>query len=328
MIHRSWLLAPWVLVIALASSTARAEDDPKPDAVDVPDLVQTIELNGSVEAVWKACTTDEEAVKWMAPVVEFDLRSGGSFKTNYNKAAGIGGPGTIVHRILAVDAPRLLVARTEAPEGNPFRGVVEHLTGVWRFEALGPKRTRLVLGMHGWPQTQRGAQVRAFFVQANPGVLKTLAALFPEDEADAAAVMERMKALLGTWEGALEMQGRTLPIRKEIRPGPGGKGLESKTLFGPEGNRRLHKHELVWTDAATGRVRFRALDDRGGSVAGDLHAEGADEVVWDFVDGQAKRAMRLRMGPGAEDTHRFAVQAKGADGTFTELFHVVYRRVK
>lgn len=328
MIRRPWLLAALALGLVLASPAAQGEDDPSPETVEVPDLVQTLVLDGAVEDVWRTCTTAEEAVKWLAPVVEFDLRSGGSFKTNYDKAAGIGGPGTIVHRILAVDAPHLLVARTEAPEGNPFRDVVQHLTGVWRFEPLGPKRTRLVLGSYGWPQTERGARVRAFFERANPTVLKTLASLFPQEEADTATVMQRMRALVGTWEGSLSMQGRAVPIRREIRPGPGGLGYESRTLVGPEGERRLYRHALVWTDAATGRVHFRALDQHGGSVAGELASAGVDELVWDFVDERAQRSLRFRMGPTGADTHRFAVLAKGEDGSFAERFHVVYRRVE
>ncbi len=315
---KTWIPAA-ALLVALLAWSAHAEDE----SVEVADLVHTFELDASVDAVWKAFTTDELAAKWMAPVVQFDLRSGGTFKTNYDKAAGIGGPGTIVHHIQAVQAPHLLVARTEAPEGNPFRGVVETLTGTWRFESLAADRTRITLGMHGWPQTARGAEVRAFFARANPMVLKKLEALFPPRPSTADA-MKRMQRILGTYDGTLEVGGRTLIIRKEIRRGPGGHGLECKTSFGAEGQRRVHKHELVWLEQPTGRVAFRALDAQGGSVGGVLRCDGEHDVIWDFEE--KGQQIRMRMDTKAADGHRFSVAVRGEDGAYAEQFAVAYKR--
>lgn len=318
-------MKPWTFLAALAAAIlawpAAAEDKPEP----VPDLVHTFELDASVPAVWKAFTTDELAAKWMAPVVEVDLRTGGTIKTNYNAEAGIGGPGTIVHDILALDAPRLLVGRTRAPEGNPFRGVIEEVTGTWRFDALAPDRTRITLGMHGWPATERARQVRAFFAQANPEVLKKLEALFPPRPSTADA-MARMRRIVGTYDGSLEAGGRTLIIRKVIRPGPGGHGLECKTSFGPEGQRSVHKHELVWIEKPGDRVRFRALDAQGGSVGGVLRCDGEHDVIWDFEE--RGQHIRMRMDTKAADGHRFSVAVRGEDGAYAERFAVAYTRAR
>ena len=308
-----------LVLVSLVPLLAWAEE--KPEAV--PDLIQVIELDAPLADVWKAFTTNEEAAKWMAPVVEIDLRSGGTMKTNYSKEAGIGGPGTIVHHILALDAPHLLVAKTEAPEGNPFKNVLQHLTGSWRFEALSPTKTRVTLGMHGWPAGTESKGVRAFFERANPGVLKKLQTLFPP-QVPGKDAMARMRTIVGSWDATLELGGRTLIIRKEIHPGPGGKGLVVTTAFGPEGERRLHKHEQVWLESDGADCRFRALDDKGGSVAGSLRCDGDADVLWDFED--RGRAMRLRMSTGAGDGHRFAVQTRGKDGTYAEMFHVDYKR--
>lgn len=316
-------MKPWTLVAALAAVCLAwpAAADEKP--VSVPDLVQTFELDASVDAVWKAFTTDELAAKWMAPVVEIDLRTGGTIKTNYDAEAGIGGPGTIVHDIVALDAPHLLVGRTQAPDGNPFQGVIEHVTGTWRFEALAADRTRIHLGMHGWPATERAKQVRAFFAQANPGVLKKLETLFPPRPSTQDALV-RMRKIVGTYDGSLEVEGRTLLIRKTIRPGPGGHGLECKTSFGPEGQRHVHKHELVWLEKASGRVRFRALDAQGGSVGGVLRCDGAHDVIWDFEE--QGQHVRMRMDTKAGAGHRFSVAVRDGDGAYQERFAVDYAK--
>lgn len=309
-----------LLVAFFVAMPADAESPPEL----VPDLVQVLELDAPQADVWKAFTTPALASKWMAPVVAYDLRTGGTMKTNYDKSAGIGGPGTIVHHIIALQAPHLAVMQTKAPENNPFRNVLKDMTGTWRFEALSPHRTRITLGMHGWPATDEARRVRAFFEKANPVVLAKLKVLFP-DLPPAAKTMQRMRTLIGSWDAELTLGARKLIIRKEVREGPSAKSLISTTSFGKAGARRLHKHEQVWLEAQ-GACQFRALDDRGGSVHGTVRSDGEHDVLWDFVE--HGKAMRLRISTGTGDTHRFAVLARGSDGKYVEQFAVDYRRAK
>ena len=303
---------------------ALAEDAPE----RVPDLVQTFEVDAPVADVWAAFTTKEVAEKWMVPLAEFDLRSGGTMKTTYDEEAGIGGPGTIVHNLLAVVPERLLVGKTDAPDGNPFKESLKTVTGTWRFEPLGPARTRLHLGMHDWESTDDARRTRAFFETANPGVLEQLKKLFPDRESGA-PVLEVLARLEGTWtHTAKARDGSDFHITNRVTRGPGETCFVMTTSFGPPATERLHKHTQVWLDKASGVVQWNALDERGGRVFGSVWKEGDATLVWQFEEADASGNVgthRMQRVIESDDRHVFTVLSRGADGTYTPNFAVPLR---
>ncbi len=117
--------------------------------------------------VWALFTTKDGIESWMAPVCEVDFRVGGTIRTNYDKAAGIGGPGTIVHHILAYEPGRMYAGRFEAPANAPAAKVVEEAWGVTYVEPLGPRRTRVRLVNCGWGEGPTWAEAEQFFTWGN-----------------------------------------------------------------------------------------------------------------------------------------------------------------
>lgn len=267
-----------LIAIGLSSALpARAEED-----VEAPaDLVHVVEYDAPLADVWDAFTTKALVEKWMVPLVEFDLRSGGTMKTNYRPAAGIGGPGTIVHHLLVVQDERLLVTRTEAPSDNPMKSVIDQVVLTWAFEPLGCDRSRVILGMHGWPPGRESQRVRAFFASANPTVLAKLQELYPR-KPSGPAVLELLKGLEGEWthEGT-SAGGRPVESISRVSPGPGGRSVTwSRHRRGPDGT-QLSEQTTIWIDPESGQCEFQSLDEEGRVGRGHVRVDGGRSLVWD-----------------------------------------------
>lgn len=128
-----------------------------------------------VRDAWDLFTTKAGIESWMVPICEVDFRLGGTIRTNYNADAGIGGPGTIVHHILAYEPYRMYSARFTAPENAPAaKGVAEKSWGVTTFEARGGNRTRLRLASCGWGEGEEWDQAERFFTWGNRVTLQKL----------------------------------------------------------------------------------------------------------------------------------------------------------
>jgi uncharacterized protein YndB with AHSA1/START domain len=138
----------------------------------------TAEVDGPVAEVWKAFTTKEGIESWMVPVVEVDLRRGGSIRTNYNPKAKIGDPGTITHVILAYEPERMISSRFIAPENAPAAKVAEATWGVSFFEEIAPQRTRVTYRSCGWGHGPEWDTAERFFEQGNAWTFDRLRAKF------------------------------------------------------------------------------------------------------------------------------------------------------
>jgi len=57
-------------------------------------------VDASLEQVWTTCTTANGIRSYLAPVVEFELKTGGKYETNYRPSSRIGDAGTIHNVVL------------------------------------------------------------------------------------------------------------------------------------------------------------------------------------------------------------------------------------
>src|SRR5262249_30803791 len=73
-------------------------------------------IEATVGEVWKAITATDGIESWMLPLCESDLRTGGTLRTTYQKAEGIGGPGTITHTLVSYERERVMCWKTKAPK--------------------------------------------------------------------------------------------------------------------------------------------------------------------------------------------------------------------
>lgn len=169
-----------------------------PAASETRTLRWLCDLDVPVERAWELFTTKDGIESWMVPICEVDFRVGGTIKTNYDKGAGIGGPGTIVHHILSYEPGRMYTARFTAPESaKALKGAAEKSWGVTTFEARGPGRTRLRLASCGWGQGEAWDRAEAFFTWGNRVTLINLirsAAKTSDDAPEAEASAGASKA--------------------------------------------------------------------------------------------------------------------------------------
>lgn len=133
------------------------------------------DLDVSSDEAWALFTTKAGIESWMVPVCEVDFRVGGTIKTNYDKAAGIGGPGTIEHHILSYEPGRMYSGRFIAPENaKAAKGVAEKTWGVTTFEPRGAGRTRIRLASCGWGRGDEWDKAEQFFTWGNRVTLQGL----------------------------------------------------------------------------------------------------------------------------------------------------------
>ena len=137
-------------------------------------LVHVEEFDVPVSELWALYTQGEEVERWMAPVAQVDLRSGGSIRTNYNACATIGDEGTITLDILAYVPERLLLLHSDL---EPQREAAwmnetifanrERLYNLIEFEELEAERSRIVSWGLGYGQSEEWATMVAFFERGN-----------------------------------------------------------------------------------------------------------------------------------------------------------------
>lgn len=140
-------------------------------------------VDASLDEAWDAFTREDDIEDWMVPICKVDLRVGGTIQTNYNRDMGIGGPGTIVHHILAIEPKRMLAMRFTAPANAPVSKVAEAAWGVTRFDPISPTQTRITYSSCGWGKGEEWDKARAFFEKGNKYTLDKLAERFSKKRA-------------------------------------------------------------------------------------------------------------------------------------------------
>ncbi len=144
-------------------------------------------VDAPVAKVWEAFTTKSGVESWMVPVAEIDLRVGGTLKTNYNKEAGVGGPGTIVHHILAYEPERMFAARFDVPAENSPLKLAEKTWWVVRLEPIDSGHTHVWHSMVGFGEGPEWDDVYAKFEKGNNWTMQQLVKKFAPAEPQAAA---------------------------------------------------------------------------------------------------------------------------------------------
>ena len=170
-------IASFAFSIAVACmSTATADDNRQ---------VTEIEIDASIDNVWKAFSTTEGLKSWAAPLADVDFRVGGKWRTNYNAEGKLGDETTIENTILSYDPRRMMSIRpTKFPRGFPF---VEAATKTWTvfyFTPVTESRTRVRLVGLGFTDSEQSRQLRSFLDQGNRQSLKQLAKALTKQRED------------------------------------------------------------------------------------------------------------------------------------------------
>lgn len=141
-------------------------------------LVETVDIEAPVSAVWEAYTTSKGFSSWAAPVAVVDLRAGGTIRTHYDPNARIGDPQTNTLRVVNYVPRRMLTLKADIAENWPavLAAQAEHLYNVILFEAVADDRTRLVSYGLGYLDNPEMRELMTFFITANAQLYEQLIA--------------------------------------------------------------------------------------------------------------------------------------------------------
>ncbi len=156
---------------ALSIGPSRADDQSR--------ITHEAMVNGSLDEVWAAFTTEKELEAWMVAHAEFDLRIGGKMRTLYNPAGKLGDPATIENTIISYDPKRMLSIKvSRAPEGFPFPQAVKSMWTVIYFDAVSTTKTHVKIVGLGFGVDEESKRMRAFFDRGNAHTLRQLQSYF------------------------------------------------------------------------------------------------------------------------------------------------------
>lgn len=139
-------------------------------------LKQKIQVNASIDKVWRAFSDAEDWKKWVTPVVEMDFRINGSIKTNYDPKAKIGDKGTIVIHILTYVPERQIVMQAELNENFPdfMKADAKNLYSIFEFNPLNENRTEVIIYGVGYKNEKKWLDLLNFFIKGNEMTLYNL----------------------------------------------------------------------------------------------------------------------------------------------------------
>ena len=176
-------------ILALASIALAPAVLPSPAAAQVA-VAKTLEADGTTTLVhealidaapaevWQAISTAEGWMRWAVPIAWTSPAEPDMLETSYDRADTPGSPGTIKQQVLARIPGRLLAFRTvKAPAGFPHFAIYRGVTSVFELEPAGD-RTRLRLTSTGYPDSEGGRALLAFFEAGNAQTLEALQKLF------------------------------------------------------------------------------------------------------------------------------------------------------
>ncbi len=168
-------------LVQFAQSTEPDLENRITSAVDSTDqgeliLVQTFEVNTSLESVWNAYTTKKGWENWATPVAEIDFKAGGLIQTNYDKNAEIGDEGTITLHVVNYIPQKMITLQAELTENFPefMKADAEDLFNVITFNELEQNRTQIISYGLGYKNNEKYKQLMKFFIQGNESSYKNL----------------------------------------------------------------------------------------------------------------------------------------------------------
>lgn len=139
-------------------------------------LQHEIVVNGTLQDVWDAFTTEEGVRSWMVPVALVERRHLGRFHTNYHVDRKLGDSGTIYNTVLSYVPLRMFSMKIKLNESfsKAVRSSDSTLFAVLQFEDVGNSRVRVIESMLGWGNGPEWDKVYELFNRGNAYTLQQL----------------------------------------------------------------------------------------------------------------------------------------------------------
>jgi uncharacterized protein YndB with AHSA1/START domain len=147
-------------------------------------LSKSVDVDASVEEIWKAWTTEPGARTFFAPAARIELSIGGRYEPLFDEDAPEGLQGGEGLQVLSYLPHRMLSFTWNAPPQYPTIRAKYHAWVVLQFDPLPGKRTRVHLDHLGWGKGGGWNEVFTYFDKAWDLVLWRLAKRFDEGPID------------------------------------------------------------------------------------------------------------------------------------------------
>ncbi len=121
------------------------------------------------KTAWQYFTKDELLQKWIAPLVQIDLKTGGSLITNYNKNASLNDSSSIRLGIINYLEEELLTLKVKLNDNfsQKIQNEDGNLQELIQFEDTGDGKTKIISSMIGWGKGEDWDKAYDFFVKGN-----------------------------------------------------------------------------------------------------------------------------------------------------------------
>jgi uncharacterized protein YndB with AHSA1/START domain len=148
-------------------------------------LRHEVTVKASLAEVWKAVTTSEGLMSFMAPVVHMELKTGGAFDSSYRVGSKLGDPGTIHNQVLNYVPLEMFSIKVNLTKQFPPRlRDAGTLFAVLTFKDVGTRQVLVRESMLGWGDGEDWNQVYEFFSWGNAFTLGQLARRFERGPVD------------------------------------------------------------------------------------------------------------------------------------------------
>lgn len=128
-------------------------------------IYEEVVVNGSVQEVWTACTTEEGIRSFFAPGCKLELKVGGDFEIYFNPQGQPGERGAEGTKILAIQPEKMLSFTWNNPPNIP--GIQwQYTTVVLRFKSVSDKETKVSLFQSGWGEGEEWDKGLEYFERA------------------------------------------------------------------------------------------------------------------------------------------------------------------
>ncbi|WP_165853463.1 SRPBCC family protein [Aurantiacibacter aquimixticola] len=137
-------------------------------------LKQSVIVDADLEQTWAFFTEPSQVMRWMAPVADVDLRTGGTIRTHYDSCASIGDANTIELTIVNFVPQHLLTLQSNldtAREAEWMNEEIyarrENLYNVIEFTPLDRDRTQITSWGLGYGDGPTWQTMFDFFIRGN-----------------------------------------------------------------------------------------------------------------------------------------------------------------
>lgn len=142
---------------------------------DVTQLRHETVVEADRETIWRLFTAKEGIESWITPVAWVDLKVGGIMETSYDPHAKQDDPNNIKVQFTELKAGWLYTARNiQSPANTGFGTTLKDIPSSLRLEEVGTGKTKVIITMHGFNETEAHQKLLAFFKKGNTWYLNRL----------------------------------------------------------------------------------------------------------------------------------------------------------